>query len=438
MSDQPSSPASADGASQQHPPEPVPSRSLERLLTTVDHTAERALAGRRAAGKDIINLSSVEPELPPPEAVVKQLCTAAAAPSTPRGAGGLAEFRDAIARWYQSRFKTSVDPGREVLPLPSVEEGILGLAQVLLDPDDVALVPDPARRVYRAALSLVGARVVELPLRPEQDFLPELKTLSEEVAAAARVLWLDYPNDPTGAVAPAGFFHQAVQFARERGILIVHVANYSEYTYDGYRSISLLEIPNARQVAVELHSMAHTLNLSGWPVAFAAGNTEALRLLRSYRQYLHGLTFVPAQRAVADTLLQVSAEWLSQRNALYQARRDKAIAALEDLGLHVRRPKAVPAVWAGVPAGYSSMELAELLLDETGVWLAPGSLYGSRGEGYVRMALTANEGRFQEALQRLQKIAVPPRGVPSAPETEEEPEGPAAESVTGEERQDAG
>ncbi|HEV7214680.1 MAG TPA: aminotransferase class I/II-fold pyridoxal phosphate-dependent enzyme, partial [Chloroflexota bacterium] len=250
-------PTSATGDGSQ-PNRLRPARRLAALLTATDGDMERHIAERRAAGGDILNLSVVEPELPPPTEALEQLALTLKAASPVRGAGGVPEYRSAVARWYQSRFKTSLDPNREVLPLPCVEDGITGLAEVLLDPDDVVLIPDPARPIYNAALATVGARAVSLPLRPEQDFLPELKAVPLEATAQARMLWLDYPNQPTGAVAPASFFHQVLQFAQERALLVVHIADFSEYSYDGYRTISLLEIPGARQLCVELHSPAYT------------------------------------------------------------------------------------------------------------------------------------------------------------------------------------
>lgn len=403
-------------------PATVPSRRLAEFFARVgDGEVDRKLAERRAAGIEVINLAIVEPELPPPPIAIAQL-RAAAEPHIVRGAGGVPEFRSAVARWYHTRFKTSLDPNREVLPLPSVEDGIIGLAQALLNPGDIVLVPDPARPIYRLAASIVGAEVVSLPLRPEQDFLPELKAITEETAARAKLLWLDYPNVPTGAAAPAAFFHQVVQFGQEHGVLVVHAADFSEFVYDGYRSISLLEIPGSRRVCVELHSPARTFNLPGWPVATAVGNADVLRLLRQLRQQTQSLSFVPAQRALAATLLQTGSDWLAQRNAVYQGRRDHAIPLLERLGLHVRRPKAVPALWAGVPSGYTSMEIADLLLAQAGIWVAPGSAFGPRGEGYVRMSLTIEEGRFAEVLRRLGGVVIQPRDAPAEREEQESAE----------------
>jgi LL-diaminopimelate aminotransferase len=418
----------------------LPAQRLAALFAPAGGDIERLIAERRAAGGDVLNLALVEPELPPPAEALEQLALALKAVPAVRGAAGVPEYRSAVARWYQSRFKTSLDPNREVLPLPSIEDGIVGLAEVLLNPDDVVLVPDPSRPIYQAALVVSGARAVSLPLRPEQDFLPELKAVPLEVTAKARMLWLDYPNLPTGAVAPASFFHQVLQFAQERDLLVVHIADFSEYAYEGYRTISLLEIPGARQVCVELHSPATTYNLHGWPGAFAAGNAEALRLLRHYRQQLHHLTFVPAQRALAETMMRVGGDWLVQRNAVYQTRRDQATTVLEQLGLQLWRPKAVPAIWAGVPAGYTSAEVVELLLVQTGVLVAPGTAFGPRGEGYIQLSLTVEEARFQDALKRLRSATIPSRDVMPQGEAEEQPEAVVRVSAdaSGEEHRHAG
>jgi LL-diaminopimelate aminotransferase len=402
-----------------------PSRRLKDQLASADGEIERRIAERRAAGLDVINLTHVDPDLPPPATVVERLCKAATEPSPVRGAGGVPELRSAVARWYQSRFKTSVDPNREVLPVPSVEEGVFGLAQALLNPGDEALVPDPGRPVYRLALSTAGAKAVDLPLRPEQDYLPELKAIPHEQAEAVRVLFLDYPAVPTGAVAPAAFLHQVVQFATEHAMLVVNLANFSEFTYDGYRSISLLEIPGSRQVCVELHSPAETLHLAGWPVAVAVGSADALRLLRQWRQAVGALSFVAAQLMVAEALPAVPAEWFSQRNATYQSRRDRAVAVLDRLGMHVRRPKAVPAVWAATPPGYGSWEVVNELLQQAGVLVAPGSWFGGRGEGYIRLSLCADDRVFEEAMHRLEGASLPLRTM--APPAEEGDESPVEE-----------
>jgi len=414
-----------------------PSRRLEEFLAASDGEVERKIAERRAAGIDVINLTHVDSDQPPPELAVERLCAVAAEANPVRGAGGAPELRSAVARWYQSRFKTSLDPNREVLPLPSVEDGILGLAQALLDPGDEALVPDPGRPAYRLAMSTVGARTIDLPLRPEQDFLPELKAIPPDVVERARVLWLDYPAVPTGATAPAAFLHQVVQFATEHSILVIHLADFSEFTYDGYRSISLLEIPGSRHVCVELHSPAQTLHLAGWPVAVAVGNAEVLRLLRQWRQSMGSMTFVPAQRALAEALPMIGSEWFSKRNAVYQARRDRAITVLDHLGMHVRRPKAVPALWAATPPGYGSREIVAEFLQQVGILLAPGHWFGGRGEGYIRLSLTADDRLFDEAMRRLERVSLPSRHM-SSPAADSD-DGPVAEPAIalGEEQEHA-
>lgn len=433
-------PASGPAQSRVEAYKPVPARRLASLLSPTDGDVERKLAERRAAGGDVINLAVVEPELPPPPEALEQLSARRGDATMVRGAGGITEYRAAVVRWYQSRFKTSLDPNREVLPLPSVEDGITGLAQLLLEPDDLVLVPDPARPIYQAALATVGARSFPLPLRPEQDFLPEIKSIPPETAVAARMLWLDYPNQPTGAVAPAGFFHQVVQFAHEHHVLVVHVADFSEFTYEGYRTISLMEIPGARRVCVELHSPAQTFNLPAWPGAVAVGNADVLRLLRQLRQHLQQRTFVPVQRALSETMMLAGADWLGARNAVYQTRRDQAATVFEHAGLQVRRPRAVPALWLGVPAGYTSLEVADLLLTQANVWVAPGANFGPHGEGYIQVSLTIEETRFQEALNRLRAVVIPPKDV-LPPAEADDPAGAPVEASgagTGEEQNHAG
>ncbi len=387
---------------------PVATR-LASVLGSLPPTTEMYLARLRSSGVDVITMVAADPQYPPPAEAGQALATAAQDVEPIRGPHGSPEFRAAVARWYQSRFHTSIDPEQEVLPVSSVEEAEGDIAHLFLNPDDVSLVPDPCRPSLQTALAAASARIVPMPLRAERDFLPELSAIPAKALERARILWLDYPNLPTGAIAPAAFFHNAVHFARQHQLLLVHLSDHSEFTFDNVRAFSVLEVYQARLVSLQVISPAHMFHLHGWPAAAIVGQREALRMLRTYRQRRHMLSFGAAQRAVADVLRTVPMSWTVQRNAFYQHRRDQAIPVLEHIGLFVQPCRALPALWASIPPGYTAEALATTIVDQVGVWVTPGTVFGPHGEGYVRVSLTLEEGQFGEALRRLSKVVLPER-----------------------------
>ncbi|MCL4508036.1 MAG: aminotransferase class I/II-fold pyridoxal phosphate-dependent enzyme [Chloroflexi bacterium] len=390
---------------------PLPIAASQRfaaLLLTEDHGLYTRAAELRSQGHDVINLSIVDPELPPPPLARELLAQLISAPAQ-RQSGPPFDLRTAISGWFQSRYRTSIDPVRELVTLPTVDQGIVDLLQVLLNQGDAILTTDPSRPSIRFALAMAGATTIPLPLRAEQDFLPDLKTIAEGDLARAKLILLDFPQVPTGATATANILHQLVHFARDHNVLIIRLADYSEFTFDGSRTMSLLEIPGARFVAIELHSLSLAVHLKTWPVAAAIGHTEALRLLRRYRSFIPQLLHPAIQQAMGELLIRLPPEWVTQRNATYQQRRDHLTAALEACGFHVWRARAVPALWVGIPTGYTSIETAQVLLEETHLLVTPGTAYGSRGEGYLSLSLTVDEQRFQEALRRLGRVRLAPR-----------------------------
>ncbi len=366
--------------------------------------AER-LAAKRAAGVDVINLAMGDPDLPTPDPVIDRLCETARQPINQRYPEylGMTELRQAIARWFLARFKVSLDPEREVVPLIGSKEGLAHLSMALLDPGDVALVPDPAYTVYGIGSILAGATNYPVPLKAENGFLPDLASIPPEVARRAKMLWLNYPNNPTGAVAPAEFFHQAVQFAREYDVLLVHDMAYADVSYDGYRPISLLEIPDAREVGVEFHSFSKTYNMAGFRIGILVGHADVVQALGQLKTNIDTGIFRPIQYAAIEALA-LPPEWIAQRNQIYQRRRDVLVAACRRLGMQVETPKAGLYLWPAIPPGKASKEYALWLLEEAGVFVTPGTNYGPHGEGYLRLSLTVPDARLEEAIARLSAL----------------------------------
>jgi LL-diaminopimelate aminotransferase len=363
------------------------------------------IAARRAGGVDVISLAMGDPDLPTPDPVIDRLCETARDPINQRYPEylGMAEFRRAIARWFLSRFKVSLDPEREVVPLIGSKEGLAHLALVLLDPGDLALVPDPAYTVYAAGSVLAGATNYAVPLVAERGFLPDLEAIPADVARRAKLLWLNYPNNPTGAIAPADFFHQAVRFAQEYDVLLVHDMAYADVSFDGYQPISLLEIPGAREVAVEFHSFSKSYNMAGFRLGMLVGNAEVVQALGQLKTNIDTGIFRPIQYAAIEALA-LPPEWIAQRNLIYQRRRDLLVDACRRLGMRVEAPKASLYLWPAIPPGQTSKEYALSLLERAGVFVTPGTSFGPGGEGYLRLSLTVPDARLEEAIARLSAL----------------------------------
>ncbi|MCL5946734.1 MAG: aminotransferase class I/II-fold pyridoxal phosphate-dependent enzyme [Chloroflexi bacterium] len=386
------------------PPAIHPSKHLSSFLSGLEHSLEQRAIELRSQGHDVINLSAVNPDLPPPAQAQEILVRLITTPSPSRSPSGTFDLRATISRWYQHRFRASIDPINELTTIPTVEQGLCDLLPALIDPGEAVLIPDPCRPIFRFALSLAGAHAIQLPLRPEHDFLPDLKTIPDEDLERARLILLDYPNFPTGATAPASFLHQLIHFAHEHQLLIVRLADYSEYTFEGNRTMSLIEIPGGRAVTVELHSPAMNLQLRSWPLAVAIGHVDAIRYLRHHRSFVMHSLYPPIQQAIGELLIQLSPEWYVQRNAIYQQRRNRLGAALESTGLHSWHARALPALWVATPPGTSSMEIAEQLLEQAHLLVAPGTAFGERGEGYLLFSVTVDDSRLEEVVHRLSKV----------------------------------
>jgi LL-diaminopimelate aminotransferase len=367
----------------------------------------KMIEAKRAEGIDVISLGIGDPDLPTPEHILASLKEAAMDPANHRypESEGLPELREAIARWYQTRHGVTLDPASEVVALIGSKEGIGHLPLCLIDPGDVSLITDPGYPVYEIATMFAGGESVLLPLRAEDGWLPRLDEIDPAMAARARILWLNYPNNPTGAIADLAFFERAVAWAREHDVVIAHDLAYADVTYDGYVAPSILEVDGAREVAIEFNSLSKTFNMTGWRAAMAVGNAEVIDALTRVKSNLDsGLP--QAIQKMAITALDDPRDSITSHNAIYQRRRDRAVEVLQELGLRVESPKASLYVWAKLPANEpSSGEYAARLVNETGVVLTPGAAYGEAGEGYVRLSLTIADDRLEDALSRLSRFA---------------------------------
>jgi LL-diaminopimelate aminotransferase len=377
-----------------------PSSRLERLPPYLFAELERKVAEKKAAGVDVISLGIGDPDTPTPVPVVDALAAAAADPGTHRYPSnrGRPELREAFARFYRRRFDVAVDPDAEVVPALGAKECVFNLNLAFLDPDSIALAADPGYPVYTGGPLLAGAEAVLVPLVPELGFAPDLDAIGGEVARRARLLYLNYPNNPTGAVVPAGLFERAVEFGREHEVLIVHDASYTETTFDGYVAPSFLQTPGAQDVGVEVFSLSKGWNMTGWRTAAIVGNAEAVNAYWHLKTNIDSGMFEAVQLAAAAALDAGPPEEMS---AIYQRRRDLVCDALREIGVDVTPPRGTIYVWAPVPPGHTSASYCELVLEESGVAVSPGGAYGPNGEGFFRISLTVPDERLSEAVERL-------------------------------------
>ncbi len=362
----------------------------------------RKIAEKRAQGVDIVTFGIGDPDLPTPKHILEALKEAADVPANHRypESEGLPDLRQSIAGWYERRFGLSFDANKEVLPLIGSKEGIGHMALCLIDPGDVALVPDPGYPVYSIGTMFAGGESYFLPLTEENDFLVDFGAIPEDVARRAKVLWLNYPNNPTGAVADIGFFEEAVAFAKKYDIVVCHDGPYSEVAFDGYKPVSFLEAKGARDVGVEFHSFSKSYNMTGWRIGMAVGNPTLIDALMRVKSNLDSGIPQAIQR-MAIAAAEGPQDTIGEHNAVYQRRRDRVVAVLQGLGLRVRPPKASLYVWARTPEGYTSAQYATRLLDELGIVVTPGAGYGEHGEHYIRLSLTIADDRMEEGLRRM-------------------------------------
>jgi LL-diaminopimelate aminotransferase len=381
-----------------------PSKRLEAIPPYKFQELEQQIADKRAAGIDVISLGIGDPDEPTYPHVVEAMQEAVANPAYHQYPSnrGRDEFRTAFADFYGRRFGVEIDPKSEVIPAIGAKECIYNLCFAFLDPGDVALASDPGYPVYTGGPILASATAELLPLVPELGFAPDLSAVPAEVAAKARLLFVNYPNNPTGAIVPDGFFEQVVAFAGEHEILVVHDNAYSETTYDGYVAPSFLATPGAKEVGVEVFSLSKGYNMTGWRCAAILGNAEAIQTYWRLKTNVDSGLFEAIQMA-GVAALQGPSEPLERMNQTYARRRDLVVSALGEIGVEVASPKGTIYVWAPVPEGHTSTSFCELVLEEAAVVISPGSMYGPSGEGFFRIALTAPDERIEEAVERMRE-----------------------------------
>jgi LL-diaminopimelate aminotransferase len=381
-----------------------PSERLSRIPPYLFAELEKKVAAKRAAGIDVISLGIGDPDLPTYPPIVQAAQAAIADPATHQYPSnrGRPEFREAVSGFYARRFGVTLDPETQVMPAIGAKECIFNLNLAFLDPGDCALASDPGYPVYTGGPLLAGAEAVLMPLVPELDFAPDLEAISSEDLRRARLLFVNYPNNPCGAVAPEGLFERLVELGREHDILIVHDAAYTETTYDGYVAPSFLATPGALDVGIEVFSLSKGFNMTGWRCAAIVGNAEAVSLYWRLKTNVDSGLFEAVQLAGAAALAPEVDELVREQNAIYQRRRDLMCAALAEIGVDVTPPRGSIYVWAPVPAGFdSAAAYCEHVLERAAVIISPGGAYGPSGEGWFRISLTTPDERLQEAVARL-------------------------------------
>jgi len=378
------------------------SKRIENLPPYLFVEISRKIAEKKAKGEEVISFAIGDPDIPTPPHIIDRLCHAAQDPSNHRypETDGLPELRQAIAGWYEKRFGVSFDANKEVLPLIGSKEGIAHVALCFIDPGDVALVPDPAYPVYSISTELAGGKPYYMPLTEENNFLPDLEAIPADILGRAKLLWLNYPNNPTGAVADLDFFNRVVKFAQRHNLAICHDGPYSEVAFDGYRPASFMQADGAREVAVEFHSCSKSYNMTGWRIGMAIGNAEMINALMRIKSNLDSGVPQTIQCAAIEALTGPQ-DCIKEHNDTYQRRRDLLVDVLNKIGLEAQSPKAGLYIWAKVPRGYTSIETADSLLEEVGVVVTPGIGYGRSGENYVRLSLTISDTSLMKGLSRL-------------------------------------
>ncbi len=378
------------------------SQRMDQLAPYLFVEINKKIAEKRARGEEVISFGIGDPDIPTPPNIIERLCEAAHNPVNHRypETEGLPVLRQSISDWYKKRFDVTLDSNTEVLPLIGSKEGLGHISFCLLDAGDIALVPDPAYPVYAISTKLAGGEPYYMPLTEQNNFLPELKTIPQEILKRSKVLWLDYPNNPTGAVAEIDFFDRAIEFAKQNNLVICHDGPYTEVAYDGYKPISFMQAAGAKEVGVEFHSLSKSYNMTGWRIGMAVGNADLIDALKRIKSNLDSGVPQAIQYAAIEAL-NGPQDAIEQHNNIYQRRRDLIVDVLNDIGCTAQIPKAGLYIWAKVPQGYTSMEFAADLLDQVGVLVIPGTGYGPSGEGFVRLSLTISDASLVKALTKL-------------------------------------
>lgn len=366
--------------------------------------AKKKIAERKAAGVDVISLSMGDPDLPAPQPVLDRLSETLQHPINHRYPEyrGMRALHETFAAWFWRRFGVELIPEVELLPLLGSKEGLIYLGAALLNAGDVALTSEPYYPAYLTAATNVGAQPFMVPLLEKNHYLPDLESIPAEVLSRARLLWLNYPNNPTAACADLAFFQRAVEFARRHDLVLVHDMAYAEVYFDEFRPPSILQVPGAKEVAVELHSLSKTYNMAGFRAGMLVGNAELVDAVGRLKSNIDSGMFRPIQYA-AIAALELPESWLQERNAIYRRRRDLLVDGCIALGLRSQRPRAGLYVWSAVPDGFSSRGFTDWLFEQTGVFITPGSNFGQAGEGYMRLSITEPEERLHMAIERMRE-----------------------------------
>ncbi len=377
---------------------------LKRLPPYLFEEIDKAKQKAKEEGRPVIDLGVGDPDTPTPDFIIRKLHEASLDPATHKYAlnKGLRALREEMAGWYKSRFNVDLDPDTEVLPLLGSKEGIGHVPLAFINPGDEVLIPDPGYPPYNSGTVFCGGKPVFMPLLEENGFLPDLDAAEKKITKKCKLMHLNYPNNPTGAVCDRAFYERSVEFAERHGIMVCSDAAYTEISYDGYDPMSFLEISGAKDVGIEFHSLSKTFNMTGWRVGIAVGNAEAISGLAKVKSNLDSGIFTAVQVAAMEALRHAS-EVKEEMNKLYERRRDTLVEGLRKAGWEVPEPLASFYIWAPVFGDYDSAGLAKALLEETDIVVTPGSGFGPSGEGYIRMALTVGTDELQEVVSRIQK-----------------------------------
>jgi len=371
------------------------------LFAEIDRRKREALS----RGVDLIDLGIGDPDIPTPPVIVEKLMESASKPVNHRypNSSGMAEFRAAVANWYKARFDVNLDPTKEVVSLIGSKEGIGNMAVAFVDPGDVVLVASPCYPVYHIGTAFNGGKNYFLPLKKENAFLPDLEAIPAEIARQAKLLWINYPNNPTAAVADKAFFERVVEFANKYNVIVCHDAAYTEMGYDGYRPMSFLQVEGARDVGIEFHSLSKTFNMTGWRIGMAVGNPELVTGLAQAKSNLDSGIFQAIQEAGIKAL-RLGDQIVEPSRKIYQERRDVLVEGLRAVGLDCEKPRATFYVWVSCPKGLSSAAFTTKLLEEAGVVTTPGNGFGDAGEGYVRFTVCVDKERLREVAERIRRV----------------------------------
>jgi len=373
------------------------------LFAAIDKAKSRVIE----KGIDVIDLGVGDPDLPTPDHIIQALYESAKNPGHHRYPSyiGMLSFREAVSGWYRDHLGIDLDPVTQILTLIGSKEGLAHIPLAFLNPGDIALVPDPAYPVYKIGTLFADAKPFSMPLREDNGFLPDLEAIPQDVAQQAKLMFLNYPNNPTSATASEQFFTEVVEYARENNIIVIHDNAYSEMTYDGYKAPSFLKVDGAVEVGIEFHSLSKTYNMTGWRIGFAVGNEHILDGLGKVKTNIDSGAFEAIQEAGIEAM-QGPQECIEEMKKIYADRRDTLMIGLKELDIEVTPPKATFYIWAPVPNGYDSTGFSKLLLEKAGIVATPGIGFGEYGEGYIRFALTQSVDRINEAVERMRQLSI--------------------------------